>query len=140
MYDEVETSTLNKQNIITTLTTKLLYQWFGNLLTLDYWPETWLLHAFTNFFSYKIYETDEVQMRLRDQFNVHVLQKSLEMDSSDQSHALHHYDSAITPSHLRETFHDQIYALKGASMLNWIEDLIGKQKFQECMVEYVKEG
>lgn len=80
------------------------------------------------------------QMKLEEQFNVQVVQKALEMDASDQNHALHHFDASIKPPELRESFDNEVYGLKGASILNWIEKLIGNQSFKECMNKYVEDG
>lgn len=141
LYEKEETSSFNEQTIQTTITNKLLYQWFGNILIIDHWHELWLMHSFTKFFSYKVLtELNSDNMQLDEQFNIHVIQKSLNLDSSKDSRALVYVDPSATPQYLRETFYNEVYALKGASILKWIEYLVGEPKFQEGMIEYVNDG
>ena len=42
LYDEKESSSSNKQWVAVVIAHELAHQWFGNLVTMDWWNDLWL--------------------------------------------------------------------------------------------------
>ena len=41
LYDPAESSTANKQRVAVVVSHELAHQWFGNLVTLEWWDDLW---------------------------------------------------------------------------------------------------
>ena len=41
LYDPLESSSSNQQRVATVVSHELVHQWFGNLVTLDWWDDLW---------------------------------------------------------------------------------------------------
>lgn len=43
---------MNQQNIATIISHEYAHQWFGNLVTMEWWSETFLNEGFATYFEY----------------------------------------------------------------------------------------
>ena len=41
LYDSLESSSANQQRVATVVSHELAHQWFGNLVTLNWWDDLW---------------------------------------------------------------------------------------------------
>lgn len=58
LYDKSASTLLNQQRVAGVISHELGHQWFGNLVTCDWWGYTWLKEAFGRYFQY--FTTHEV--------------------------------------------------------------------------------
>ncbi|TVU06229.1 hypothetical protein EJB05_49430, partial [Eragrostis curvula] len=52
LYDELLSSASNKQQVAITVAHELAHQWFGNLVTMEWWTHLWLNEGFASWVSY----------------------------------------------------------------------------------------
>ena len=52
LVDEENTSAHTRQDVAVTVAHELAHQWFGNLVTMEWWTDLWLNEAFATWVSY----------------------------------------------------------------------------------------
>lgn len=53
LYDKKSSSASNKQRVASVVAHELAHQWFGNLVTMEWWNELWLNEGFATYLQYK---------------------------------------------------------------------------------------
>ncbi|RXN06779.1 glutamyl aminopeptidase [Labeo rohita] len=66
LFDEKESSSINKQRVASVIAHELVHQWFGNIVTMDWWDDLWLNEGFASFFEYVGVEQAESDWGMRD--------------------------------------------------------------------------
>uniref|UniRef100_A0A667XK05 Aminopeptidase n=1 Tax=Myripristis murdjan TaxID=586833 RepID=A0A667XK05_9TELE len=66
LYDESQSSSYNKQRVASVIAHELVHQWFGNIVTMDWWDDLWLNEGFASFFEYIGVEKAEPTWGMRD--------------------------------------------------------------------------
>lgn len=124
LFDENYSSAFDKQQILMIVAHELAHQWFGNLVTPQWWSYTWLSEGFARYLQYFIPHKDFPQLRLDEQFVVDRRQIALEQDNL-QSHPLTN-ENITTQSDIDNMF-DIITYDKGASIIHMMKSLLGKE-------------
>ncbi|KAG1685465.1 Glutamyl aminopeptidase [Nymphon striatum] len=118
LFNEKESSSVNKQRVATVISHELAHMWFGNLVTMEWWDDLWLNEGFASYVEYKG----------AAQFLTSDLQSVMVLDSQVNSHPIiqpvHH------PDQITEIF-DRISYSKGASVLRMLEHFMGPKDFQK---------
>ncbi|XP_025986513.2 aminopeptidase N [Solenopsis invicta] len=138
-----KTTTEAKQEIATVIAHEFSHQWFGNLVTCEWWNEIWLNEGFATFFQYYITDKiiskmyDKESWRLMEQFVIkNVQETSFVVDASSKTHALNPKTSIQSPSQIRSLFDDISYK-KGAAILNMLYGFFGEDIFKAGLRQYL---
>lgn len=136
LYDEKESSSVNKQRVASVIAHELVHQWFGNIVTMDWWDDLWLNEGFASFFEYIGVEKAEPSWGMRDIMITDDVLPVMVNDALLSSHPI--IVDVSTPAEITSVF-DAISYSKGASVLRMLEDWIGRDAFRDGCRKYLKD-
>ncbi|XP_017874509.1 PREDICTED: glutamyl aminopeptidase [Drosophila arizonae] len=134
LYDENYSSTLNKQSIAGVLAHEITHQWFGNLVTMNWWNDLWLNEGFARFMQYKGVHAVHPDWGMLEQFQILALQPVLVYDAKLSSHPI--VQKVESPDEISAIF-DTISYEKAGSVLRMLESLVGSEKFEAAVTSYL---
>ncbi|XP_067993542.1 glutamyl aminopeptidase [Melanerpes formicivorus] len=135
LYDPDESATSNKQRVVTVISHELVHQWFGNIVTMDWWDDLWLNEGFASYFEYLGANVSEPDWQMLDQVLTEDMLPVMEDDSLLSSHPI--ISEVSSPAEITSVF-DAISYSKGASILRMIRDWITPELFQKGCQAYLK--
>ncbi|MBZ3876541.1 Glutamyl aminopeptidase [Sciurus carolinensis] len=127
LYDPEESASSNQQRVATVIAHELVHQWFGNIVTMDWWEDLWLNEGFASFFEFLGVDYAEKEWQMHDQILLEDVLPVQEDDSLMSSHPI--VVTVTTPDEITSVF-DGISYSKGASILRMLEDWITPEKFR----------
>ncbi|XP_024134397.1 glutamyl aminopeptidase isoform X1 [Oryzias melastigma] len=136
LYDSKESSSSNKQRVASVIAHELVHQWFGNIVTMDWWDDLWLNEGFASFFEYIGVEKAEPSWGMRDIMIIGDVLPVMVNDALLSSHPI--IVDVSTPAEITSVF-DAISYSKGASVLRMLEDWMGRDLFRDGCRKYLKD-
>ncbi|TVU09291.1 hypothetical protein EJB05_42754 [Eragrostis curvula] len=134
VFDEQSSSESSKQNVAITVAHELAHQWFGNLVTMEWWTHLWLNEGFATWMSHLAVDSFFPQWNIWTQF-LGDTTAGLRLDSLEESHPIeveiHH------ASEIDEIF-DAISYDKGASVIRMLQNYLGAERFQKALAAYIR--
>lgn len=135
LYDSKTSSTQTKQRIAEVVSHELAHQWFGNLVTMEWWNDLWLNESFATFMATKFVDKFYPEWKLWDQFLEDTMNTAMGLDSLNSSHPI---DVKVkSPSEIREIF-DAISYDKGGCVLRMLESFVTEKMFRAGLRIYLK--
>ncbi|XP_071679331.1 aminopeptidase M1-B isoform X2 [Lolium perenne] len=134
LYDEQLSSASNKQQVAITVAHELAHQWFGNLVTMEWWTHLWLNEGFASWVSYLAVESIFPEWNNWTQF-LDETTSGLRLDALAESHPIE-----VEVNHASEigAIFDSISYDKGASVIRMLESYLGAERFQKALASYIK--
>jgi aminopeptidase N len=135
-----ESSLLNTDNIMSTkrkitqiVSHELAHQWFGNLVTLEWWNDLWLNEGFASWVEYLGLNHTHPEWRSLDFFKVQTCQ-SMIIDSFESSHPIS--VPVNDPSEISSLF-DLISYFKGANIIRMMNAFLTENTFKVAIENYL---
>nr|XP_015220327.1 PREDICTED: leucyl-cystinyl aminopeptidase [Lepisosteus oculatus] len=128
-------SILDKQLVTTVIAHELAHQWFGNLVTMYWWNDLWLNEGFATYMEYTSIAKTFPELEIEDEFLITRF-KAMAQDSLNSSHAIS--TNVTAPEQIEEMF-DSVSYEKGASILLMLNSILTEEKFQDGVVDYLKQ-
>ncbi|KAM6220503.1 glutamyl aminopeptidase [Rhynchocyon petersi] len=135
LYDPKESASSNKQRVASVIAHELVHQWFGNIVTMEWWEDLWLNEGFASFFEFLGVNHAEKDWQMLDQMLLEDVLPVQEDDSLMSSHPI--VVTVTTPAEITSVF-DGISYSKGASILRMLQDWITPEDFQKGCQIYLK--
>jgi cytosol alanyl aminopeptidase len=124
-----------KHRFAGTMAHELAHQWFGDLVTLDFWDDTWLNESFASWMG------DKIVARYRPEWPVEawrVNDAAGAMREDGLSSARQIHQPIASKDDIYNAF-DSITYVKGQSVLEMFEAWIGPERFQSGVRRYMRE-
>uniref|UniRef100_A0AAG5CSU5 Aminopeptidase n=1 Tax=Anopheles atroparvus TaxID=41427 RepID=A0AAG5CSU5_ANOAO len=137
LYRSDDSTSLQQQRIATVISHEIAHQWFGDLLTCEWWDVTWLNEGFARYCEYFATALVEPSWELEHQFVVEQVQSAMQMDSLITTHPMTH--PVYTQAQASAIF-DNISYNKGAVVLRMMEHFMTPSTFLTALRAYVKEN
>jgi aminopeptidase N/puromycin-sensitive aminopeptidase len=134
LIDEKTASLGQKKEVASVVAHEMAHQWFGDMVTMQWWDNIWLNEGFATWMETKpIAEWHpEWHYALDDAAG---LDGTLNLDSAPTTHAIR--AKADTPSEINEMF-DGISYGKGGAVLAMVENYLGKETFRQGVHNYLE--
>ncbi|OCU02290.1 hypothetical protein XELAEV_18008052mg [Xenopus laevis] len=134
LYKENSSSIEDKQSITTVIAHELAHQWFGNLVTMEWWNDLWLNEGFATYMEYFSVSSVFPELNSDNSF-LKMRFMALQKDSLNSSHPIS--TDVRSPEQIEEMFDDLSY-IKGASILLMLKSLLLEDVFHLCIRGYLK--
>ena len=135
LVDENHSSLSNKQWVALVIAHEIAHQWFGNLVTMEWWTHLWLNEGFASYIEYLAVDKLFPKWDIWTQFVTNELSTALRLDSLLNTHPIeipvHH------PDEIGEIF-DEVSYSKGASVIRMLADYLGEKDFRDGLRYYLK--
>ncbi|XP_034944824.1 puromycin-sensitive aminopeptidase [Chelonus insularis] len=135
LVDPQNTSAASKQWIALVVGHELAHQWFGNLVTMEWWTHLWLNEGYASFVEFLCVAHLFPEYDIWTQFVTDTYIKALELDCLKNSHPIE--VPVGHPTEIDEIFDDISYN-KGASVIRMLHSYIGDDDFRKGMNLYLK--
>uniref|UniRef100_A0A5B7A8X7 Aminopeptidase n=1 Tax=Davidia involucrata TaxID=16924 RepID=A0A5B7A8X7_DAVIN len=134
LYDDKHSAAANKQRVATVVAHELAHQWFGNLVTMEWWTHLWLNEGFATWVSYLAADSLFPEWKIWTQFLDESTQ-GLRLDGLSESHPIE-----VEINHAAEVdeIFDAISYKKGASVIRMLQSYLGPECFQRALASYIK--
>ncbi|XP_027775590.2 aminopeptidase N [Marmota flaviventris] len=137
LFDPVSSSSTNKERVVTVVAHELAHQWFGNLVTVEWWNDLWLNEGFASYVEYLGADYAEPTWNLKDLIVLNDVYRVMAVDALASSHPLSTPAEEInTPSQISELF-DAISYSKGASVLRMLSSFLTENLFKKGLASYL---
>ncbi len=135
LFEEGKTPINAKQRIGYVVGHELAHQWFGNLVTMEWWSQLWLNEGFATWVGWRAMDELYPEWSVWSQFLVNEQSMGLGLDSLRNSHPVE--VPIASASQVNEIF-DAISYSKGSCVIRMLESHLGEETFREGMRRYVK--
>ncbi|XP_014434715.1 aminopeptidase Q [Pelodiscus sinensis] len=138
MYNPSDKFRGKKAMICLIVSHELGHQWFGNLVTMNWWNDLWLNEGFASYFEYIGASYMEPRLSLNQIFYYHMLQPVLREDKEIASRSLSMREENIKgPFSLIGLFDIFTYS-KGASIIRMLSSFLTDRLFFKALNLYLK--
>ncbi|MDB5238099.1 MAG: hypothetical protein JWM46_369 [Candidatus Kaiserbacteria bacterium] len=135
LVDPEHSSTMTKQWVALVIAHEIAHQWFGNLVTMEWWTHLWLNEGFASYIEYLAVDHIFPAWDIWTQFLVSDHGRALTADGLKHTHPIevevHH------PAEITEVF-DAVSYSKGASIIRMLAEYLGEKDFRDGLRHYLK--
>lgn len=135
MLDEKECGVNTKIRVAEVVQHELAHQWFGNLVTMDWWDGLWLNEGFATWVSWYSSNDFFPEWKVWEEYVADNLQSALGLDSLRSSHPI---EVPVKCADEIAQIFDSISYSKGSAVLRMISTYLGEDVFLEGVRQYLK--
>ncbi|KAF2169095.1 hypothetical protein M409DRAFT_36300 [Zasmidium cellare ATCC 36951] len=135
LLDENNVSASTKQRVAEVVQHELAHQWFGNLVTMDFWDGLWLNEGFATWMSWYSCNVFYPEWKVWEGYVTDNLQSALGLDSLRSSHPI---EVPVKRADEINQIFDAISYSKGSCVLRMISKYLGEDIFLEGIRRYLK--
>ena len=134
LADSELTPESSRRFIATVIAHELSHQWFGNLVTMNWWNDLWLNESFANMMEYVAIDALHPEWRMWEDFATNEVTAALRRDSLDGVQSVQ--ADVNHPDEISTLFDPAIVYAKGGRLLVMVRKLIGEEAFRAGLKSY----
>jgi len=134
LYEEGKSSRSDKEYVAIVVAHELAHQWFGDLVTMEWWTDLWLNEGFASYTEYIGTNHVSPETGILDRFVLESVQPALGYDALTSSHPIS--IPVNHPNEISEIF-DTISYLKGGSVIRMMANFLGVSTFNRGIANYL---
>ncbi|HIE65006.1 MAG: M1 family metallopeptidase [Nitrospira sp.] len=135
LLDKDTASTTAQRRVANVLTHEIVHQWFGNLVTMEWWDDLWLNESFATWLACKIVDQWRPEWHSWVEFQQEK-EIPLALDALESTRPIR--ASVASSAQIEEMF-DALTYEKGAACLRMVEQFLGEETFREGIRQYIKQ-
>ncbi|PLN77093.1 putative aminopeptidase [Aspergillus taichungensis] len=135
LFEEGKSDTRYKNRIAYVVAHELAHQWFGNLVTMDWWNELWLNEGFATWVGWLAVDHFYPEWNIWSQFVAEGVQQAFYLDSLRASHPI---EVPVKNALEVDQIFDHISYLKGSSVIRMLSNHLGQETFLRGVADYLK--
>ena len=124
----------SRRFIATVIAHELSHQWFGNLVTMQWWNDLWLNESFANMMEYVAIDALQPNWHMWEDFATNEVTAALRRDSLDGVQSVQ--ADVNHPDEISTLFDLAIVYAKGGRLLVMVRKLIGEEAFRAGLKSY----
>ena len=130
-----DNSTLeSRQYVALVIAHELAHQWFGDLVTMQWWDDLWLNESFANMMEYVAVDSIEPDWHIWEQFSIAEAPMALNRDAIDGVQSVH--VAVNHPDEINTLFDGAIVYAKGARLMVMLRKWLGDEDFSAGLSTY----
>lgn len=134
LYVEETTSKVILEQIASVICHELAHQWFGNLVTMQWWTDLWLNEGFATWVGTMALDKAFPKWNVWESFITDDFNRALDLDRLYNSHPIE--VTVNKASEVGEIF-DAISYSKGASVIRMLVNILGENIFRKGIINYL---
>ncbi|ODQ81228.1 hypothetical protein BABINDRAFT_33484 [Babjeviella inositovora NRRL Y-12698] len=134
LYDPAKSDPKYQKNVAYVVAHELAHQWFGNLVTMNWWDELWLNEGFATYAGFMAVDNFYPDWKVFDAYVSESLQSALNLDALRGSHPIE--VPVYSALDIDQVF-DAISYLKGSSTIRMLATTIGVDTFFRGVAKYL---
>ncbi len=134
LLDPAQASADTLRDVANVITHEVVHQWFGNLVTMDWWEDLWLNESFATWLACKIVDDWRPEWQSWVEF-ARDKQVPLGVDALTSTRPI---SSKVRTAAEAEEMFDALTYEKGASVLRMLEQFLGEDAFRRGIRAYIK--
>lgn len=135
LFDEKKSDARFRNSVAYVVAHELAHQWFGNLVTMDWWDELWLNEGFATWVGWQAIDHIHPDWKVWAQFVNEGMESAFKLDSIRASHAIH---VPVRDALDVNQIFDNISYLKGCSAIRMLANHLGVETFLKGVSNYLK--
>ncbi|KAH8593339.1 peptidase family M1-domain-containing protein [Bisporella sp. PMI_857] len=135
LFDENTSDRKYTNRIAYVVAHELAHQWFGNLVTMDWWDELWLNEGFATWVGWLATDKIHPEWNVWAQFVSEGMQTALNLDALRSSHPI---EVPVKDALDVDQIFDAISYLKGSSVIRMLAAHLGRDTFLKGVSSYLK--
>lgn len=137
MLVDPENATIqSKQYVATVIAHELAHQWFGDLVTMQWWDDLWLNESFANNMEYVCMDALEPSWNVWESFSISEANMALNRDATDGVQSVH--VEVTHPDEIGTLFDPAIVYAKGSRLMVMLRKWLGDEDFAAGLALYFK--
>ena len=134
LVDPENSSAGTREVVAAIVSHEMAHQWFGNLVTMEWWDDLWLNESFASWMGDKAVDHLHPEWEMWTQFLTHDTSDALNLDGLRNSHPIE--QDVNNPAEIGQLF-DAISYSKGGSILRMLEHYLGADTFKAGLQIYI---